>query len=101
MYKRQHAHIALLALDERRDELPLAADAVELVAVDVARQDGGVERRPEGAGALSLIHISQPTRLGMISYAVFFLKKKKKVITNKHSSKYRQYIALPNSTNRT
>src|SRR5450756_1967862 len=29
------------------------------------------------AGALSLIHISEPTRLGMISYAVFCLKKKK------------------------
>src|SRR5665648_722203 len=26
---------------------------------------------------LSLIHISEPTRLGMISYAVFFLTKKK------------------------
>ena len=26
---------------------------------------------------LSLIHISEPTRLGMISYAVFCLKKKK------------------------
>src|SRR5450756_2973224 len=29
-------------------------------------------------GYLSLIHISEPTRLGMISYAVFCLKKKKK-----------------------
>src|SRR5450756_1365984 len=29
-------------------------------------------------GKLSLIHISEPTRLGMISYAVFCLKKKKK-----------------------
>ena len=28
---------------------------------------------------LSLIHISEPTRLGMISYAVFCLKKKKKL----------------------
>src|SRR5450756_3046108 len=28
--------------------------------------------------SLSLIHISEPTRLGMISYAVFCLKKKKK-----------------------
>src|SRR5450759_5406020 len=28
--------------------------------------------------ALSLIHISEPTRLGMISYAVFCLKKKKR-----------------------
>ena len=30
------------------------------------------------AEGLSLIHISEPTRLGMISYAVFCLKKKKK-----------------------
>src|SRR5450759_5621167 len=29
------------------------------------------------ASFLSLIHISEPTRLGMISYAVFCLKKKK------------------------
>src|SRR5450756_2764837 len=29
---------------------------------------------------LSLIHISEPTRLGMISYAVFCLKKKKREI---------------------
>ncbi len=28
--------------------------------------------------SLSLIHISEPTRLGMLSYAVFCLKKKKK-----------------------
>src|SRR5450756_2740069 len=33
--------------------------------------------RPAGV-YLSLIHISEPTRLGMISYAVFCLKKKKK-----------------------
>src|SRR5450759_5832426 len=35
---------------------------------------------PEGdfVFLLSLIHISEPTRLGMISYAVFCLKKKKK-----------------------
>src|SRR5665648_216459 len=32
---------------------------------------------------LSLIHISEPTRLGMISYAVFCLKKKKKKNTTK------------------
>src|SRR5450756_1371845 len=34
--------------------------------------------RPIPLVALSLIHISEPTRLGMISYAVFCLKKKKK-----------------------
>ena len=33
---------------------------------------------------LSLIHISEPTRLGMISYAVFCLKKKKKNKTDYH-----------------
>src|SRR5450756_2888025 len=52
-----------------------------------ARRRGGVVdeehagRRLDGGGAelldlldLSLIHISEPTRLGMISYAVFCLK---------------------------
>src|SRR5450756_2732939 len=35
---------------------------------------------------LSLIHISEPTRLGMISYAVFCLKKKKnQQKQNKHN----------------
>src|SRR5665648_1224898 len=38
------------------------------------------------AQRLSLIHISEPTRLGMISYAVFCLKKKKK--QNKKKKKY-------------
>src|SRR5450756_1347072 len=36
----------------------------------------GVWRLGSGVRALSLIHISEPTRLGMISYAVFCLKKK-------------------------
>src|SRR5450759_2741027 len=37
------------------------------------------DTRWSGKGrGLSLIHISEPTRLGMISYAVFCLKKKKK-----------------------
>ena len=42
------------------------------------------QRRSRLAGSklhfrLSLIHISEPTRLGMISYAVFCLKKKKQL----------------------
>src|SRR5450756_2739194 len=38
---------------------------------------------------LSLIHISEPTRLGMISYAVFCLKKKKNInkVTNEKIKK--------------
>src|SRR5450756_2756745 len=75
--------------------------AVPRVRGTAASRDGGVEsgepgtgdpsgeRRQHGAGqfvqlgvahgaqVLSLIHISEPTRLGMISYAVFCLKKKK------------------------
>src|SRR5450756_1429538 len=38
----------------------------------------GVKLEGATAQALSLIHISEPTRLGMISYAVFCLKTKKK-----------------------
>ena len=37
--------------------------------------------------ALSLIHISEPTRLGMISYAVFCLKKKKNTKKKKNNKK--------------
>src|SRR5450756_2828385 len=45
---------------------PGADESAPVVDGDPASQD------------LSLIHISEPTRLGMISYAVFCLKKKKK-----------------------
>src|SRR5450759_4468291 len=38
----------------------------------------GLEGERHPIQHLSLIHISEPTRLGMISYAVFCLKKKKK-----------------------
>ena len=38
----------------------------------------GVINEQAAVLALSLIHISEPTRLGMISYAVFCLKKKNK-----------------------
>ena len=38
-----------------------------------------VQLTDDVAEILSLIHISEPTRLGMISYAVFCLKKKKKL----------------------
>src|SRR5450756_325369 len=48
----------------------------------------GYYETPEG---LSLIHISEPTRLGMISYAVFCLKKKKrKTQTKKYNNKVKK-----------
>src|SRR5450759_2560624 len=50
-------------------------------ACKVQEEFGGLTRAGSGSGetvfTLSLIHISEPTRLGMISYAVFCLKKKK------------------------
>src|SRR5450756_2747049 len=72
-------------------EQPVRGDLAEQVRASLAEHPAkaaggqGVESLPEIdvllAGhdhVLSLIHISEPTRLGMISYAVFCLKKKKK-----------------------
>src|SRR5450759_4076765 len=39
-------------------------------------RDGMIALKNDPVWTLSLIHISEPTRLGMISYAVFCLKKK-------------------------
>src|SRR5450759_4131323 len=70
----------------RRDGLTQAATAS---GPQGHRRRAGILRRPthERGGlvvaqprtdrTLALIHISEPTRLGMISYAVFCLKKKK------------------------
>src|SRR5450756_3195047 len=62
---------------------PASASALRPAAVVTLheRGDGRPGLRPLGLVAedlcvgLSLIHISEPTRLGMISYAVFCLKK--------------------------
>ena len=54
---------------------------VPVRAVQPPVADERVAESAEGlvdAQLLSLIHISEPTRLGMISYAVFCLKKKKR-----------------------
>src|SRR5450759_1148030 len=88
---RQGTHIAKLdgdlveALIERA---PFTLSAEQVAAVRGLTTSGnGVEVLHAGAGSgktsavlgtvrqLSLIHISEPTRLGMISYAVFCLKK--------------------------
>src|SRR5450756_2719836 len=64
--RRQHHLTRELALAlANMDDHPLAVDVGDLK----------IERFLT-AQALSLIHISEPTRLGMISYAVFCLKKK-------------------------
>src|SRR5665648_1200219 len=48
------------------------------ITVKVKGEFPGKEKIGDTVKGLSLIHISEPTRLGMISYAVFCLKKKKK-----------------------
>src|SRR5450756_166277 len=50
---------------------PAVVDAVRMLV----REDPKIHGRRTD-DVLSLIHISEPTRLGMISYAVFCLKKK-------------------------
>ena len=73
-------------------ETPVMFDAVDQLPVDIvfalfAPQNAGFEhlsalakvsRLLRDMDLLSLIHISEPTRLRRISYAVFCLKKKKK-----------------------
>src|SRR5665809_107108 len=70
---------------------PRSIDPPERVEDDDGSPDRGCRGRPgpvrgtrprrtppPASGRLSLIHISEPTRLRRISYAVFCLKKKKK-----------------------
>src|SRR5450756_2712576 len=54
-------------------------EGLTVLSVDEAakRADVVMILTPDTGQKLSLIHISEPTRLGMISYAVFCLKKKK------------------------
>ena len=54
--------------------LEAGAKSVRAIASHCVMSDPASFRVQE----LSLIHISEPTRLGMISYAVFCLKKKKR-----------------------
>ena len=60
-----------------RIDLQVADKPADLISgnIDCAIRGGPME--DSTLIALSLIHISEPTRLGMISYAVFCLKKKK------------------------
>src|SRR5665648_1042367 len=61
------------------EALLLVADTQNILIIsgsgEVIEPDDGIAAIGSG-GNLSLIHISEPTRLGMISYAVFCLKKK-------------------------
>ena len=66
--------------EEAPDDIGGAADDGEAdgpVVPGALSPGGGAADDIGGEEGLSLIHISEPTRLGMISYAVFCLKKKK------------------------
>src|SRR5450756_2938143 len=81
-----------LAMDERegKESRILSTGLPESISAKIAQgaPSGGKYRERSSSSTLigttspvsllSLIHISEPTRLGMISYAVFCLKKKKK-----------------------
>src|SRR5678815_5995999 len=77
----------LARLDDPARQSLAVRDGVELIAILIGKVDPALarlEQRDVGdvgveqpADALSLIHISEPTRLLSISYAVFCLKKKK------------------------
>src|SRR5450759_3088690 len=57
--------------------VPLVADALISYMLALPGNEDVLSINPVVGETLSLIHISEPTRLGMISYAVFCLKKKK------------------------
>src|SRR5450756_2969857 len=79
-----------------RAKAPKNAGGTALLIIDVQRELFEKTTPTYEAEKLSLIHISEPTRLGMISYAVFCLKKKK----NKNE-KITPRIYIKNKTNNT
>ena len=67
-----------IAQEDFIDLLAISQSAPGILAVNISIFIGYKLRGIRGSIILSLIHISEPTRLGMISYAVFCLKKKKR-----------------------
>src|SRR5665648_581174 len=69
-----------LITEIHKHDLSDQVQVIETGSIGPANQGVIIGIYPVGEmyGNLSLIHISEPTRLGMISYAVFCLKKKKK-----------------------
>src|SRR5674536_371467 len=75
VYKRQVRRLCVLVLQGLRTRRrPVARRRPQEMGAGVSAAD---HRRTGAPTDLSLIHISEPTRLLRISYAVFCLKKKK------------------------
>src|SRR5450756_1077858 len=64
--------------EEARAFMQLLRATLEYLDISDCKMEEGSLRCDANISILSLIHISEPTRLGMISYAVFCLKKKTK-----------------------
>eukprot|EP00658_Telonema_sp_P-2_P065578 TRINITY_DN54789_c0_g1_i1.p2 TRINITY_DN54789_c0_g1~~TRINITY_DN54789_c0_g1_i1.p2 ORF type:complete len:121 (+),score=24.73 TRINITY_DN54789_c0_g1_i1:141-503(+) len=73
--------LLLLLLDANTGMNDVQGDILEVHGVDTLDTLGTKEVGVFLTEGLSLIHISEPTRLLSISYAVFCLKKKKYIIT--------------------
>src|SRR5450756_3012198 len=71
-----NAFLASMAQAKDEKRYPLRAKVCELCKLVQVDYDVAPEELFSNYVYLSLIHISEPTRLGMISYAVFCLKKK-------------------------
>src|SRR5450756_2670502 len=80
VYKRQTLELTTSKPEEKEEPIPKKAkptpEASTVVLCSRCKVECGIPV------SLSLIHISEPTRLGMISYAVFCLTKKKKKSIN-------------------
>src|SRR5450756_2955189 len=78
--KRHYAHVDMPGHRDYIKNMITGAAQIDGAILVVAAPDGPMPQTREHIllARLSLIHISEPTRLGMISYAVFCLKKKKK-----------------------
>eukprot|EP00658_Telonema_sp_P-2_P017715 TRINITY_DN16906_c0_g2_i2.p1 TRINITY_DN16906_c0_g2~~TRINITY_DN16906_c0_g2_i2.p1 ORF type:complete len:733 (+),score=70.61 TRINITY_DN16906_c0_g2_i2:135-2201(+) len=78
--REEGARWAILSQEDRQFGALFDTTCTEEVNDYDSEDDGGNDA--DGIYDLSLIHISEPTRLLSISYAVFCLKKKKKIILN-------------------
>ena len=73
------------------------AAAVEPDGLDARVAELADRYRPLAVQILSLIHISEPTRLLSNSYAVFCLKKKKKQKSRHNHMTYKQTHKIPHT----
>src|SRR5450759_938119 len=74
----QKAFYALgVHLNKQLSVFDLSPEELKYVQQGISDAAAGKKLEAEPEANMSLIHISEPTRLGMISYAVFCLKKKK------------------------